>query len=64
MNVFSANVNDSMIIRNSMNLGIDGVSMFLAKMVNTVTFRIALKAVGKNTENMSSKYIISQLRKI
>jgi hypothetical protein len=64
MNVFSANVNDSMIIRNSMNLGIDGVYMFLAKRVNTVTFRIALKAVGKNTENMSSKYIISQLRKI
>jgi hypothetical protein len=28
-----------------------------------VTFRTALKAVGKNYENMSSKYIISHLSK-
>jgi hypothetical protein len=42
-----------MIIRNSMGLG--GGSVFLSKMVNCVMFRIALKAVGKNSENMSSK---------
>jgi hypothetical protein len=33
-------------------------------MVNAETFRIAFKDVGKNSENMSSKYIISQLCKI
>jgi hypothetical protein len=29
--------------------------MSLAKMVNAATFRRALKAVGKNSENMTSK---------
>ena len=53
--VLSAKVNDSMTIRDSMNLRGKGVSMFLAKIVNSETFWIALKAVGKNSENMSSK---------
>jgi hypothetical protein len=44
-----------MIIRDSMGPGDKGKSMSLAKMVNTLTFRTALKAVGKNTENMSLK---------
>ena len=54
-NVFSNKVNDSMIMRYSTSLGGEGVSMSLAKMINTVTFRTALKAVGKNSENMSSR---------
>ena len=44
-----------MIIRDSMNPGGEHMSLSLAKMVNTVTFRTVLKAVGKNSENMSSK---------
>jgi hypothetical protein len=31
--------------------------MFLSKMVNSVTFRRVLKAVGKNSENMSLRKI-------
>ena len=40
--------------------------MFLSKMVNAVTFfRTALKAVGKNSENMSSKiYNFSTMQNI
>jgi len=41
-------VSDSMIIRNSMSSGAENV--FLSKMVNAVTFRIACKSVGKNSE--------------
>jgi len=47
-------------IRKSISLGGKHVSMSLTKMVNVVTFRTALKAVGKNSENMSLK-IFSQL---
>jgi hypothetical protein len=54
-NVHSTKVNDSMVIRVSTNLGEVGVFMSLVKMVNTVTFRITLKAVGKNIENTSLK---------
>jgi hypothetical protein len=46
-NMISAKVNNSMIIRNSMSPGGEGVSNVSAKMINAVTFRIALKAVGK-----------------
>ena len=54
-----------MIIRDSMGPGDKGKSMSLAKMVNTVTFRTALKAVGKNTENMSLKiYNFSTMQNI
>ena len=39
--------------------------MSLANMVNGVTFRTALKAVGKNSENMSSKiYNFSTMQNI
>jgi hypothetical protein len=54
-NVLSAKVNDSMIMRGSMRPRSECVSMFLARIVSTVTFRTVLKAVGKNSENMSSK---------
>jgi hypothetical protein len=33
-------------------------------MINAEAFRIALTAVGKDSENLSSKYVISQLWKI
>jgi hypothetical protein len=56
-NVLSTEANDSTVIRDSMTLGGKSVSMFLAKMVNAVTFRTALKAVGKNSKNMSLKNI-------
>jgi hypothetical protein len=36
-------------------LGSEAVAVFLAKLVNAATFRTALKAMGKNSENMSSK---------
>jgi hypothetical protein len=57
---FSGNVlpdkdSDSMVIRNSMSPGVEGMSMSSAKMLNAEIFRTALKAVGKNSENMSSK---------
>ena len=54
-NVLLDKVKDSVIIRNSMNPGSDNVSMFLNKMGNTVTFKTALKAVEKNSKNMSSR---------
>jgi hypothetical protein len=47
-------VNNSMIIRNSMS-GRQEYVYVLAKMINAVTFRTALKAVEKNSENISSK---------
>ena len=56
-NALPAKIKDSMTIRDGMSLGVEGVSMSLAKMVNAVTFRTVLKAVGKNSKNMSSKYI-------
>jgi hypothetical protein len=34
------------------------------KIVNAVTFRTALKAVGKNSENMSSKIILQPCKNI
>ena len=54
-NVLSAKVNESRITRDSMSQGDKGVSMSLARKVNTVIFRIVLKAVGKNSLNMNSK---------
>jgi hypothetical protein len=52
-----------MIIRNSMSPG--GENVFLSKMTNAVTFRTALKAVGKNSENMSSRiYNFSTMQNI
>ena len=50
------------IIRNGMNLGSE--TAFLSTIVNAVTSRIALRDVGKSSENMSSIYIILQLCKI
>ena len=39
--------------------------MFLSKMVNVVTFSTALKAVGKNSENTSSRmYYFSTLQNV
>jgi hypothetical protein len=64
-NVLSARVNDSMTIKDRMNLGEKGVCMFLVKMINFEIFWIALKAVGKNSENMSSKiYNFSTMQNI
>ena len=64
-NIFSAKVNDIVVIRNSTSLVVEGVSMSLANMVNTVTFSTALKAVGKNSKNMSSKiYNFSTMQNI
>ena len=61
-NILPAKVNDSMIIRNSISLGSKNV--YVTKMANSVIFRTALKAVGKNSENMSLRIIFSQLWKI
>ena len=44
-----------MLIRDSLSLGVEGMSNVSAKWWNAVTCRTALKAVGKNIENMSSK---------
>jgi hypothetical protein len=52
-NILPAKVDDSMIIRNSMIPGVEGVS--IARMLNAVAFRRALKAMGKNSENMGLK---------
>ena len=61
-NVLFAKVKVSMIIRDSTS---SGVSKVLSKMVNAMTFRTALKAVGKNFENTRvQEYITSQLCKI
>lgn len=64
-NVFPAKVNDSVIIRNNM------IPEMPQKYGDTVTLRTALKAVGNNSENMSSRinvrtvlYRVSQLCKI
>ena len=62
-NILFVKFNVSMIIRDRQSLGSEGVFMSSAKMVNSVTFRIALKAVGKNSKSTGSK-IISQLCKI
>jgi hypothetical protein len=51
--VLPAKVHDSMIVRISTSPGVKNV--FFSKMVNTVTFTTALKAVGKNSENLSSR---------
>ena len=56
-NVVLAKVHDSVIIRNSMIAGSKNVSG------HTMTFKTALKAVGKNSKSTGSK-IISQLCKI
>jgi hypothetical protein len=53
-----------MITRDKRTPGVKGVSMFLAKMVNTVTFKTAPKAVGNKSNNMSSKiYNFSTMQK-
>ena len=63
--VLPAKINYSMIIRNRMSPRGECVSMFLARIVSTVTFRTVLKAVGKNSENMSSKlYNFSTMQNI
>lgn len=54
-NVISAKVNDYLVTRDSMTPGGKGMSGSLAKMVNTITFRIVVKVVKKNSENKSSK---------
>jgi hypothetical protein len=60
-NVFPAKVNISIIIRNTVIPGSKNVSDVPQKIGNTitVTFRTALKAVGKNSENMSSRILKS-----
>jgi hypothetical protein len=54
-NVLPAKLSDSMIIRSSISPEDKNASVSLAKMVNAVTSRTAHKAVGKNSENISSK---------
>jgi hypothetical protein len=54
-NILSAKVNDSMIIRSSSSPGGKGVFMPLTKLLKALIFRIALKAVEKNSENPSLK---------
>lgn len=44
-----------MIIRDSRSLGSEGMFNVLSKMVNAEIFRTSLKAVGKNSKNMSLK---------
>jgi hypothetical protein len=51
--VLPAKINYSMIIRNRMSPRVKSVSVILNKMLNTMAFRTVLKAVGKNSENMS-----------
>jgi len=46
-----------MIITNSMSLGGEDVPMFLSKIVKCCNCLAVLKAVGKNSENLSLKYI-------
>ena len=53
--VLSPKVNDSMIIRDNSSPGGKDVSKVLRKMLNAVAFNTALKTVGKNSENTSSK---------
>jgi hypothetical protein len=54
-NVIPAKVNDSMMTRNSTILGSNTVSGNFPQNDDSVTFRTVLKAVGNNSENMSSK---------
>jgi hypothetical protein len=54
-NTLSAKFNDLMIIGDITNSGVKVVANVSAKWYNAVTFRTALKAVGKNSEIMSSK---------
>ena len=62
---FSTKVNDSMIIKDSPSLGGKGLSKVFSKTVSAVTFRTAFKAVGKNSENMSSRmYNFSTMQNI
>jgi hypothetical protein len=44
-----------MIIRNSMSQGGKDMCNDFRKMVNAVTYKTTLKAIGKNSKNMSSK---------
>jgi hypothetical protein len=60
---FPDKVNDSRTIINSMGLG--GESVFFSKMVSAMTFRKALKAIGKNSEYMSRRmYNFSTMQNI
>lgn len=52
--MFSAKVNNPIIIRDSMSQVDEGVANVLTKMVNAET---AVKAVEKNSKNMGSKII-------
>ena len=54
-NILPVKVNESMIVRNSMSLGGNNVSNVSWQNGNTVSFRTAIKVVGKNSENMSSR---------
>ena len=56
-NVLSAKINDSMIIRNSMIPGTENVSRVHQQNGNAVTLTTVFKAMGKNSENMSSRII-------
>lgn len=53
-NVLPDKVKDSMITRNSMIPGSENVSGDSQQNGDAVTFRKALKAVGKNSENMNT----------
>jgi hypothetical protein len=58
--VLPTKVKDTMIIKSSTSLRVG-----LSKMLNSVTFRTALKAVGKNSVNMRSKiYNFSTMQNI
>ena len=57
-NVLPINVNDPMIIRDSMSPGDEVVANVSAKL-NAGTFRTAFKAVGKNSKNMSQKKFLN-----
>ena len=56
-NVLLVKGNDSMIIRNSTVPGSENVSGDPQQNGSTVTFRTALKDVGKNSENMNQEYV-------
>jgi hypothetical protein len=56
---------DCMITRDSTRWKEEGVSISLEKLVNALTFRTSLRAVGKNSENVSSKlYNFSTLQNV
>lgn len=52
-----------MITRDSRSLGSKGVAKVSAKMVNPETFRTDLKAVKRNSKNVSSKIHFSTMQK-